>query len=252
MKNLIKSSFLSLAFVLGLNANEIIQVGAVPVPHAEILEVARPILKEKGYELKITEIDDKVLNYSLESGDIDANFYQHEPFLKDFNAQNGTHLISLAKVHIEPMAIYSTNHKNLNELKSGAKVSIPNDPINEKRALILLDKAGLIEFDDEKFEITSNPKNLQITTLLAATLPRSINDVDISIISTSYALAGGLNPLKDGLFVEEKDSPYVNIIAIRKSDENSTKLNTLKDAITSEQVKEFINSKYDGVVLPAF
>ncbi|MSN96819.1 methionine ABC transporter substrate-binding protein [Campylobacter sp. FMV-PI01] len=251
MKSIIKTSILSLILSLNLSAKTI-HVGAVPVPHAEILEVVKPLLKEKGYTLQITEMDDKILNQALNSGDIDANFYQHKPYLDEFNKEHKTDLVELVGVHIEPMTIYSKKIKNLKELKNGSKVSIPNDPINEKRALILLDKAGLIKFDAKNFIITKNDKNLKIITLLAATLPRSIDDVDISIISTSYALAGGLDPKIHGLFVEDKDSPYINIVAIKRGNLGGEKFEALKKALNSDKVRDFIEKTYKNSVIPAF
>lgn len=252
---ILSSLFVSSLLALSLNANKI-TIGAVPVPHSEILEVAKPILLKHGYELEIREIDDKILNHSLASGDIDANFYQHEPYLQEFNKANNTELSSIIKVHIEPMAVYSKKIKNLDNIKTNGKISLPNDPINEHRALLLLERQGLIKLAKKELlsiqDIVENPKNIEFVTLQAATLPRSIDDVDASVISTSYALAGGLNPSKDGIYIESAQSPYVNIIVARTKDKDDEKFVALKKAILSNEVREFILKTYNGAVLPVF
>ncbi|CZE48150.1 MetQ/NlpA family ABC transporter substrate-binding protein [Campylobacter geochelonis] len=239
------------------DSDKIIRVGTVPVPHAQILEVIEPILEKEGYELVISEIDDKILNYALEDGQIDANFYQHEPYLLEFNKQEKTHLVKTIATHLEPMAIYSKKVKNISELPDGAVISIPNDPVNESRALLLLQEAGVIKLDDKNvlktdFDIISNPKNITIKTMQAAILPRSIDDVSASIISTSYAMAAGLNPKKDGIFIENKNSPYVNIIAVKDGTQDSAKIKALDKALLSDEVRNFIIKQYNGTVIPAF
>ena len=177
--------------------------------------------------------------------------------IEEFNKNKGTNLIKTVAVHLEPMGIYSKKIKDLNELKDKAKVSIPNDPTNESRALDVLADAGLIELDSKvelktPLDITKNPKNLNFVEIDAASVPRTLDDVDIAVINTNFALNAGFNPLKDALQLESKDSPYANIIAVKKGNENSEKIKALDEAITSQTVKDFIEKKYNGAILPAF
>jgi D-methionine transport system substrate-binding protein len=234
-------------------------VGATPVPHGEILEQVKPMLKAEGIDLKVVEFTDYVKpNLALNDKELDANFFQHEPYLDKFNAEHGTDLVSVAKVHLEPMGIYSHKIKNLNELADGAKVAIPNDPTNGGRALLILQKAGLITLKTGDSitatvqDITENKKNLQFVELEAAQIPRSVDDVDIALINTNFAMEGGFNPLKDALYIESKDSPYANILVVRKGDENRPEIQKLVKALQSPEIKKFIEDKYQGAIVPAF
>lgn len=234
-------------------------VGATPVPHGEILEQVKPMLKAEGIDLKVVEFTDYVKpNLALNDKELDANFFQHEPYLDKFNAEHGTDLVSVAKVHLEPMGIYSHKIKNLNELADGAKVAIPNDPTNGGRALLILQKAGLITLKTGDSitatvqDITENKKNLQFVELEAAQIPRSVDDVDIALINTNFAMEGGFNPLKDALYIESKDSPYANILVVWKGDENRPEIQKLVKALQSPEIKKFIEDKYQGAIVPAF
>ena len=246
----------------GSSGQTTITVGASPVPHAEILEQVKPLLEKEGIDLKIVEFTDYVKpNLALNDKELDANFFQHLPYLDKFDSEHNLSLQSAGKVHIEPMGIYSKTitDKDLNSvLPNGSKVAIPNDPSNGGRALLLLQKAGLITLKDPnniyatKADIVSNPKNLEVVELEAAQLPRSLDDVAFAVINTNYALEAGLDPLKGALFLEDKDSPYANIVAIRKGDENRPEIQKLMKALQSPEIKKFIEDKYKGAILPAF
>ena len=237
-----------------------LKIGATPVPHAEILEEIRPDLKEQGINLEIVEFNDYVQpNIALNDKELDANFFQHEPYLKDFIKEHkDVKLRNAGGVHIEPMGIYSKKIKDLKDLVNGSGVSIPNDPTNGGRALLLLQKAGLLKLKDGVNEmatvqdIVENPKNLVIQEVEAAQLPRTLEDVDISIINTNFAMNADLNPMNDALFIEDKTSPYVNIIAVRDGDENRDEIKKLLTTIKSDKVKKFIEEKYKGAIVPAF
>ncbi|TWO19826.1 MetQ/NlpA family ABC transporter substrate-binding protein [Campylobacter hyointestinalis] len=249
---LLATSFISAAFA------EVIKVGATPIPHAEILEFIKPELKKEGYELEIKVFNDYVVpNLAVEDGDLDANYFQHIPYLNEFNANKGTHLVKTAGVHLEPMGIYSKKIKSLKDLKDGATVSIPNDPTNESRALDVLVNAKLIEVDNSvklrtPLDITKNSKNLKFKELEAATLPRTLDDVDIAVINTNFAMNANLNPTKDALALESKDSPYVNIVVVKEGNQNSKKIKSLDAALNTKAVKDFIADKYKGAIIPAF
>lgn len=240
----------------------VLTVGASPVPHAEILEQIKPVLEKEGIELKITQFTDYVTpNTALAEKELDANFFQHVPYLEKFTAEHNLKLASAGKVHIEPMGIYSksiTNKDLKAALPQGSKVAVPNDPSNGGRALLLLQKAGLITLKDPnniyatKADIVNNPLNLEIVELEAAQLPRSLDDVAIAVINTNFALEAGLNPVNDALFLEDKDSPYANIVAVRAGDENRPEIQKLMKALQSPEVKKFIEDKYKGAILPAF
>ena len=240
--------------------NEVtLKIGATPVPHAEILEQIKPDLKEKGITLEIVEFNDYVQpNIALNDKELDANFFQHEPYLNDFIKEHkDVKLKNAGGVHIEPMGVYSKKIKDLKELSDGATVSIPNDPTNGGRSLLLLQKAGLLKLKDGVNEtatvqdIAENPKNLQIQEVEAAQLPRTLEDVDISIINTNFAMNADLNPMKDALFIEDKTSPYVNIVAVRE-DENRDEIKALVTSLQSDKVKKFIEDTYKGAIVPAF
>ena len=237
----------------------VLKVGATPVPHAEILNEIKPLLAKDGIDLQIIEFTDYVKpNLSLNDKEIDANFFQHEPYLKKFAADRKLDLVNLIAVHIEPMGVYSKKLKDIKSVPDGAKVAIPNDPTNGGRALNILAKAGLIKLKDgvgisaTVGDIVENPKNLKITEAEAAMLPRTLDDVDLAVINSNFAMEAKLNPTKDALFIEPKDSPYANIVAVRKGDENRKEIQALKKALTSPEVKKFIEEKYTGAVIPAF
>ena len=240
-----------------------LKVAASPTPHAEILAQVVDVLAEQGIDLQITEYGDYVIpNTAVEEGDEDANFFQHTPYLDQFNEENGTHLVSVAKIHYEPMGIYAGKTASLEELPDGAVIAVPNDVTNEARALLLLEAQGLIEVDDEAGlnatpnDITSNPKNLQFKELEAAMLPQTVEEVDLSIINSNYALQGGLNPATDALASEDPDSDaaqtYANIIAVKEGNENNEAIQALVKALQSDAVREYINETYSGAVVPMF
>ncbi|NTW71373.1 MAG: ABC transporter substrate-binding protein [Eubacteriaceae bacterium] len=236
-------------------------VGATPVPHAEILEFIKPLLAEKNIELKIVEFTDYVApNNALQNKELDANFFQHVPYLDDFNAKNNTDLTAIIPVHFEPLGIYAGKTKSLDEVKDGDTVAVPNDTTNEARALLLLETAGLIKVkEDAGFnatvkDIVSNPKNLKFIEVEAAKVPTSVPDVNIAVINGNYAIEAGFNT-SDALLSEEKDSiaakTYANVVVIRTGDDRAV-FDTLKEVIQSEDVKNFIEEKYKGAVVPAF
>ena len=234
-------------------------VGATPVPHAEILNEIKDDLKEKGFALEVKEFTDYVTpNTALKDKQIDANFFQHQPYLDSFTEEGYEDLVSVAGVHIEPMAGYSTKISTFEELSIGATVAIPNDATNEGRALILLAKQGLISLDDPEnlkatpHNVVNNPKQLKFAELEAAQLPRALADVELAIINTNYALEANLNPMEDNLFIEDADSPYVNILVAREDNKDSDGIKALIEALQSEKVENFIIENYEGAVVPAF
>lgn len=236
---------------------KVIKVGATPVPHEEILNVVKPILKKEGYDLQIVEFTDYVTpNTALSDGELDANFFQHIPYLTAFNKEKHTNLDYTVKVHIEPMGVYSQKVKKLQDLKDGATIAIPNDPSNGARALRVLENAGLIKLKAgdlvSKLDITENKKNIKITELDAPQLPRVLGDVDAAVINTNYAMQAGLNPTKDAIAIESKDSPYANVLAVRAEDKNKPYIQALSKALNSPEVKKFIEDKYKGSIIPAF
>ncbi|MDU4250237.1 MetQ/NlpA family ABC transporter substrate-binding protein [Pseudomonas sp.] len=240
-------------------AADSLTVAATPVPHAEILNFVKPILAKEGVELKVKEFTDYVQpNTQVAEKRLDANFFQHQPYLDEFNKTKGTSLVAVAGVHIEPLGAYSTKFKKLEELPSGATVVIPNDATNGGRALLLLDKAGVIKLKDNKSitaipkDIVENPKNIKVRELEAATLPRVLTQVDLALINTNYALEAKLNPTKDALAIEGADSPYVNILVARPDNKDSAAMQKLAAALHSPEVKQFILEKYKGAVVPAF
>ncbi|AIQ43529.1 MetQ/NlpA family ABC transporter substrate-binding protein [Paenibacillus sp. FSL R5-0912] len=234
-------------------------IGASPVPHAEILKAIAPLLEAQGITLEIKEFTDYVLpNTQLAEKGLDANFFQHKPYLDDQNAKNGTELVSVTAVHVEPFGAYSKKIKSIDELADGAKVAIPNDATNGGRALILLAKNGLITLKDDtniastKADITENPKKLEIIELDAAMLPRQLDEVDLALINTNFALEAGLVPTKDALFIEGTDSPYANLLVARPDNKDSDAIQKLAAALNSAEAKAFIDEKYEGAIIPAF
>ncbi|HHW17371.1 MAG TPA: ABC transporter substrate-binding protein [Firmicutes bacterium] len=236
-----------------------LKVGATAAPHAEILEIVKPILKKEGIDLQIVEYDDYVKpNIDLADKQIDANYFQHVPYLEDFAASRKLDLVWVAKIHIEPMGIYSSKIKSLSDLAEGGKVGIPNDATNGGRALALLEKAGLIKLKEgvgikaTVKDIVDNPKKLDIVELAAPMLPRTLPDLDIAVINGNFALQAGLSPTKDALFLESGDSPFANVLVVRKGDEKRADIQKLAKALQSPEVKKFIEEKYKGAVIPAF
>lgn len=234
-----------------------IVVGANPVPAGEILKEAKPVLEKKGYKLEIKEFTDYVTpNTALNDGEIDANFFQHIPYLEKFNAEKNTELEAVSKIFIAPLAVYSKKIKNIEKLKNGSTIALPNDPTNETRALKLLEKAGLIKLKQgdtlTKTDITENKKNIKIEEIDAPQIPRVLNDIDAAVINTNYAIEADLNPTKDSILIEDKNSPYVNVIAVRKEDKDKDYIKALSEALQSKEVKDYINKKYKGVLIPTF
>ncbi len=238
-----------------------IVIGASPTPHAIILKEAAKILKEKGYDLEIKEFSDYVLpNTALESKELDANYFQHQPYLDDFNKQKGTNIVSAGSIHYEPFGIYAGKTKALADLKDGATIAVPNDTSNEARALLLLQAQGLIKLKDgagvtaTQKDIAENTKNLKFSEIEAAQLVRSLPDVDLAVINGNYALQGNLK-VTDALAVEVDDSlaatTYANIIAVRKGDENREDIKALVDVLKSDEMKTFIKNTFSGAVVPA-
>ena len=233
-----------------------ITVAASPTPHAEILQQCVPILAEQGIDLQIHEYSDYVVpNTAVEDGDEDANYFQHVPYLDDFNTTRGTHLVSVTGVHIEPMGIYAGKSASLDSLPDGASVAVPNDATNEGRALLLLEAQGLIKLADDSNlsstpkDIVENPKNLTFTEVEAATVPSIVSEVDIAVINSNYAMGAGFNPVEDALALEASDSPYVNVLVCKEGNENNEAIQALAEALHSDTVKNFITENYGGAVV---
>ncbi|UEB96058.1 MetQ/NlpA family ABC transporter substrate-binding protein [Pseudomonas sp. HN2] len=238
---------------------ETLTVAATPVPHAEILEFVKPALAKEGVDLKVKVFTDYIQpNVQVAEKRLDANFFQHQPYLDEFNKAKGTDLVAVTGVHLEPLGAYSSKLKKIEELPSGANVVIPNDATNGGRALMLLAKAGVITLKDPTNilstikDIATNPKDLKFRELEAATIPRVLTQVDLALINTNYALEAKLDPSKDALVIEGNDSPYVNILVSRQDNKDSDAMKKLAAALHSPEVKQFITEKYKGAVLPAF
>ncbi|NLV92575.1 MAG: MetQ/NlpA family ABC transporter substrate-binding protein [Firmicutes bacterium] len=254
-------SLVALVFVVAIgavSAAERVRVGATPVPHAEILEFIKPAMAERGYELEVVEFTDYVQpNLALNDGDLDANFFQHIPYLEDFAASHRLNITYNAKIHIEPMGAYTKQLQSIDDLKSGSTIAIPNDAVNGGRALLLLQSKGLIKLDPAAgitatvFDIVDNPLRLRFVELEAPQLPRSLDDVALAIINTNFALEANLVPTEDALFIEDSQSPYVNVIAVRQGDDREG-IRVLAEVLQSDAVREFILNNYDGAVVPAF
>lgn len=243
--------------------DKVITVGASATPHAEILEQVKQALADEGYELKIVTYDDYVLpNQALADGTLDANYFQHKPYLDSFNAKNGTNLVSVGAIHYEPFGIYGNGVTDLKDLAKGATIIIPADDSNETRALFLLQQEGLIKLADgagitaTAKDIVENPKNLQIKELEAANIPNALKDVDIACINGNYAQAAGLSVEKDALAVEATDSlaaeTYANVLVVKDGNQDSEKIQALAKALKSDAVRDFINKTYEGAVVPVF
>jgi D-methionine transport system substrate-binding protein len=286
MKGLFKNKFVLLALALALVAgifagcgdkdksddsststdkkeNVTLKIGASPAPHAEILKQVVSDLAAEGITLEIVEFDDYVIpNTALDSGELQANYFQHQPYLDQFNAENGTNIVSAASIHYEPFGLYGGKTKTLDDLKDGAQVAVPNDATNEARALLLLQDLGLIKLKDgvgleaTKKDIEVNDKKLDIVEIEAAQLPKSLADVDFAVINGNYAIEAGLNAATDALAVEAKESlaatTFANIIAVNAGDTEKPEIQALVKALQSEKIRKFIEDTYSGAVVPTF
>ncbi|MCR4628491.1 MAG: MetQ/NlpA family ABC transporter substrate-binding protein [Clostridium sp.] len=240
---------------------EKITVAASTTPHAEILAEAKPILAEKGYDLEVTEFEDYVQpNMVVESGEFDANYFQHIPYLDSFNQEKGTHLINAGGIHYEPFGIYPGTKKSLDDIAEGDTIAIPNDTTNMARALLLLQDNGIIKMKDgagltaTENDIAENPKNVKIQPLEAAQVARVVNECAFVVLNGNYAMEAGFTVSKDAIAYEKSDSEaaktYVNIIAVKEGNESSDKIKALIEVLTSEQITDFINKNYNGAVIP--
>ena len=255
-----KTDGMSSKVLSGVEGKQVLKVGATPEPHAEMLKLISKDLQNEGVRLEIIEFTDYVTpNAALESGQIDANFFQHIPYLQSFNEEQGTHLVSAGGVHIEPLALYSKKYSALEQLSDGAVIAIPNDPTNEGRSLLLLQSAQLIRLKENAgiaatpADIAENPKKLKFREIEAASLPRVLDDTDAAVINGNYAIPAGLSAAQNGLFVEGSDSPYVNVVAVKKENENDERIAALMQALRSEQIAAFIAERYpNGEVVKVF
>lgn len=237
-----------------------LNVAASPTPHAEILQQVVEPLKEEGVELVVKEYGDYIIpNTAVEEGEMDANYFQHTPYLENFNVENDTHLVAVAEIHYEPMGIYAGKTASLDDLPDGAVVAVPNDVTNEGRALLLLQANGLITLDEEAGlectpnDIIDNPKNLQIRELEAAMVPKTVDDVDLSVINSNYALQAGFDPTTDALAIETADStPYPNVLCVKEGNENNEAIQKLIAALKTDAVRDFITETYGGAVVALF
>lgn len=240
-------------------AQTTLRIGVSPVPHGDILEFVKPILAAEGINIEIVEFTDYVQpNLALASGDLDANYFQHVPYLERFSADHGLSLVSLGGNFVAPIGIYSSRHAEFDDLPNGARIAIPNDPTNGGRALLLLQSAGLIELDANAglqatpLDITKNPKNVRIVELEAPQLPRALEDVDAAAINTNYALEASLNPVDDALLIEGADSPYVNVVAVKTGREDEPAFARLLEVLTSDEVRTFIDEQFKGSIVATF
>ena len=247
----------------GKDASVTITVGASPVPHADILKFITPQLAKEGVTLKVMEFTDYIKpNLSLADKEIDANFFQHITYMENFNAERGTHLVNAGAIHYEPMGIYAGQSDSLENIPDGAVIAVPNDATNEGRALLLLQDLGIITLSEDagleatKNDIVDNPHNIDLQEMEAAMLPQTIDEVDFSIINSNYALDAGLNPTTDALATEDAQSDaaqaYANIIAVKEGNENNEAIKALVAALQSDEIREFIETTYNGSVVPMF
>ena len=238
-----------------------ITVAASPTPHAEILEAAKDLLKEKGYTLEIKEFDDyPQQNVVVDEGEFDANYFQHQPYLDNFNEEKGSDLVSSAKIHYEPLGIYPGASEDLENIKDGAKIAVPNDATNEARALLLLEENGIITLKEDaglnatKKDVEENPHNIEIVELDAAQIARVVEELDFVVLNGNYALDAGFNVQTDAIAKEEADSEaaqtYANIIAVKKENKDSEKIKALVEVLQSEEIGKFITDTYEGAVVP--
>ncbi|WP_420472959.1 MetQ/NlpA family ABC transporter substrate-binding protein [Noviherbaspirillum sp. ST9] len=252
----------TVGFVLPVasHAADKLVIAATPVPHAEILEFIKPQLAKDGVDLQVKVFTDYVQPaVQVNEKRLDGNFFLHQPYLDEFKKGHKNDIeVPVAKVHVEPFAAYSSKYKKIADLPDGATVAIPNDPSNSGRALLLLQRQGLLKLKDAnsisatKKDIVANPKNLKFRELEAATLPRVLNQVDLALINTNYALEAKLNPVKDSLFIEDGNSPYANLLVAREDNKDNAAIKKLSAALNSPEVKKFIQEKYKGAVVPAF
>ena len=240
-----------------------IKVGASVTPHAEILEAAKPLLEEQGYTLEIVEFNDYVQpNLNVDSGELDANYFQHKPYMDEFNEENDTNLVAVAAIHYEPFGLYPGKTATVEELADGASIAIPNDGTNEARALLLLQQEGLITLSEDaglsatKVDIAENPKNLDIQEIEAAQLARSLSDVDMAVINGNYAIEAGLVVGTDAIATEDADSiaaeTYANVVAVKAGNEENEAIKALVEALQSDEIKQFMEETYNGAVIPMF
>ena len=245
-------------FVVSCVKGEKLKVGATPVPHGEFLKLVKDDLKKQGVDLEIVEFNDYILpNKALADKSIDANFFQHVPYMEDFAKRNNIPLVSVGNVHLEPMALYSKKIKNIKDLKPNDTLIIPNDPTNGGRALILLDKAGIIKLKDNKKldsttkDIASNPKKIKIVTLSNEQIAPRLVEVAGAIINSNFAINAGVTK-NEIILQEDKNSPYANVVTVLKGNENDPRIQKLMKALQSEKVKKYIEEKYEGRIIPAF
>ena len=266
MKKKVLALTLALVLALGLTAcgggDKTIKVGATPAPHAEILEIAKDLMAKDGYTLEIVEYNDYIQpNNSVEDGSLLANYFQHITYMNDFNQSSGTHLVNAAGIHYEPFGLYAGKTASLSELADGAQIAVPNDATNEARALLLLEQEGLIKLNDgvgpnaTKSDIAENPHSYESVELEASQLPARLQDVDAAVINGNYAIDAGLK-VSDALAVEAADGAaaeaYVNVVAVKQGSENNEAVKALVKALQSDEVRAFIESTYDGAVVPLF
>ena len=247
--------------VFAADDDKTITVAASETPHSEILEAAKPILEEEGYDLEVTVFDDYVQpNEVVESGDFDANYFQHIPYLNSFNEEKGTHLVNAGGIHYEPFGIYPGTKSSLDDIADGDTIAVPNDTTNEARDLLLLQDNGIIKLKDGAGleatvnDIEENPYNVEIVELAAEQVARVAEETSYIVLNGNYALQAGYSVSKDALAYETSDSEaaktYVNVIAVKEGNENSDKIKALVDVLKSDEIKDFINEKYDGAVIP--
>lgn len=261
MKNL----FFSFIWVLFLTAfaptsySGDLKIGATSVPHAEILEFIQPDLKSQGVNLEIVVFNDYIQpHYAVADGSLKAHFFATKPYLEFFAKEHNLDLVSIADIHVEPIGLYSLKFKKIEDLKADSTIALPNDPTSVGRSLLILDKNNIISLKDNKkvtpsiLDVVKNEKNINFTELEAAILPRSLSDVDGAFINTNFALQAGLNPIDDGILIEDKTTPFVNVVATTSKNKNDEDLKTLVKFLQSDKVKTFINDKYRGAVIPAF
>ena len=253
----------SLFFFLPKGGSAAVKMGATASPHAEVLEFLKPLLAEKGFTLEIVVFNDYVVpNTSTESGELAANYFQHKPYMTDFNTERGTHLVATIPVHFEPMAIYAGKSSSLTEIPDGATIAVPNDPTNEARALLLLEANGIITIAEgkglsaTKLDILENPYNIKLEEIEAAQVPRILPDVDFAVMNGNYALEVNLFASKDGLASEALDSlaaeTYINYVVVKEGNENTKFMQALREVINTDAVRKFIADKYQGAVVAAF
>jgi len=259
MIRLLGATLLSLLMTAAPALAETIKIGVTPGTHEQVMELVRDIAKEKGLDIRIVAFSDYLMpNEALSSGDLDANAFQHQPYLDQQIAARGYRLTSVAKNFVEPMGIYSRKFTNLDALPDGARIAIPNDPSNGGRALLLLQGRGLIKVDPATgltpgvLDIVDNPRKFDFVEIDAAQLPRTLDDADAAAINTNYALEAGLNPLKDTILMENADSPYANLIVVRAEDKDAPWVKTLVESYQNDRVRQYILDSFKGAVVPAF